>query len=156
MDNDCDTAVDEAGATGSSTFYLDSDRDGYGNSSIGVSACSAPSGYVADNTDCCDADGSAHPGSTAWGEIPSECGSFDYDCDGEETLRISNTGECTDEDLLPTCAVFPAGWLGVIPECGESGSILETCEIYVDVEDFFGTEAYCLPATVTPTVQECR
>ena len=156
VDNDCDTAVDEAGATGSSTFYLDSDRDGSGNPTIAVTACSAPSGYVADNTDCCDADGSAHPGSTVWSELPSACGSFDYDCDGVETLRISTTGGCTYEAPLPTCAVFPEGWLGVIPECGESGSILETCELYSVFEDFSGPEDYCLPEIVTPAVQECR
>ena len=51
VDNDCDTDVDEGVQT---TFYLDADGDGLGDSSDSQDACSAPSGYVADATDLCD------------------------------------------------------------------------------------------------------
>ena len=51
LDNDCDGQVDEGVKT---TFYADSDGDGYGNPSVTTQACSAPTGYVSNNTDCDD------------------------------------------------------------------------------------------------------
>lgn len=46
------------------TVYPDLDADAYGDplSSIFVEDCVIPGGYVADNTDCNDANGSIHPG----------------------------------------------------------------------------------------------
>ncbi|MEW6378698.1 MAG: cohesin domain-containing protein [bacterium] len=56
-DNDCDGQVDEGVK---SSYFQDADGDGYGNPSVSIQACSAPSGYVADNTDCDDADKSIY------------------------------------------------------------------------------------------------
>jgi len=42
-------------------YFADVDGDGYGNPSVSVNACSAPVGYVADNTDCNDANDLLHP-----------------------------------------------------------------------------------------------
>ncbi len=76
IDDDCDTDIDEAGATGESTWYVDGDGDGYGDlSDSGTLACDAPTGTVADNTDCDDASGDVNPGAT---EI---CDGADNDCD---------------------------------------------------------------------------
>ena len=55
LDNDCDGSVDELGASGEATWYLDADSDGYGSSNSVVS-CSQPTGYVANNSDCNDND----------------------------------------------------------------------------------------------------
>lgn len=63
-DNDCNGKIDDGGQT---TYYRDADGDGFGNIAITTSACSAPAGYVANNTDCNDAAGSGgsiHPGAT--------------------------------------------------------------------------------------------
>jgi hypothetical protein len=35
--------------------------------------------------DCCDTDPNVHPGQTAYFTSPSQCGSYDYDCDGAAT-----------------------------------------------------------------------
>jgi hypothetical protein len=35
--------------------------------------------------DCCDTDPNAYPGQTAYFSTPSQCGGFDYDCDGAST-----------------------------------------------------------------------
>ncbi len=43
-------------------FYADTDGDGYGDPAVSVFVCSAPSGYVADNTDCNDTDPNEFPG----------------------------------------------------------------------------------------------
>ena len=53
QDNNCDDVTD-TDATDQSTFYVDSDSDGYGDPDSTVSGCSAPAGSVSDNTDCDD------------------------------------------------------------------------------------------------------
>jgi len=74
IDDDCDGLVDE-GVT--LTFYADVDGDNYGNAASSIQACSAPIGYVADNTDCNDINISVNPGAA---EI---CGNLiDDNCDG--------------------------------------------------------------------------
>ncbi|MBK7964632.1 MAG: T9SS type A sorting domain-containing protein [Bacteroidetes bacterium] len=74
IDDDCDGLVDE-GVT--LTFYADVDGDSYGDASSSIQACSAPFGYVADNTDCDDNNISVNPGSA---EV---CGNLiDDNCDG--------------------------------------------------------------------------
>jgi len=77
-DDDCDGDVDESGAVDPATWYLDSDSDGYGDSSATVEACDAPAGYVEDDTDCDDNDDGVNPGET------EECDDLDTDedCDG--------------------------------------------------------------------------
>ncbi len=76
VDDDCDGAVDEDSAVDADTWYLDADGDGYGDASDSVIGCGAPSGYVADATDCDDDDAAVHPAST---EV---CNGIDDDCDG--------------------------------------------------------------------------
>ncbi|MEW6380808.1 MAG: DUF1566 domain-containing protein [bacterium] len=56
-DNDCDGLVDEGLAR---TYYLDADGDWYGDASESLQACSPPSGYVEDGTDCDDQNGAVH------------------------------------------------------------------------------------------------
>ncbi len=78
IDNDCDGSTDEAGATGEGTWYADDDGDGYGDATYTATACDAPSGYVADATDCEDGDADVNPGEA---EV---CNTIDDDCDGDK------------------------------------------------------------------------
>ncbi|MEW5804759.1 MAG: MopE-related protein [bacterium] len=82
-DNDCDGQVDEGLIR---TYYRDADGDGYGDPAAGIEACSALSGYVANNTDCNDTDRSVHPQAP---EIP--CNGKDDDCQGGD----STSPNCT-------------------------------------------------------------
>ncbi len=77
IDNDCDGTVDEDDATDASTWYADSDGDGYGDASSASTACSQPSGAVADATDCDDGASSVYPGADEY------CNIVDDDCDGD-------------------------------------------------------------------------
>lgn len=60
LDNDCDTLTDDDDPSldlaTQTSWYLDSDGDGYGDASVWVDACEAPSGYVPFGTDCDDTD----------------------------------------------------------------------------------------------------
>ncbi len=74
LDDNCDGTIDEGVQT---TFYRDADADGYGSSSVTVKACSAPTGYVLDSTDCDDTRATVHP------NAPELCGNgIDDDCSG--------------------------------------------------------------------------
>ncbi|MCX4242459.1 FG-GAP-like repeat-containing protein [Paraliomyxa miuraensis] len=59
------------------TWYPDTDGDGHGDASAGMTACLRPQGHVADDTDCDDADGDAFP------DNPEVCDGKDNDCNGE-------------------------------------------------------------------------
>ena len=61
VDNNCDGQIDEGLKT---TFYEDADGDGYGNPQVTTKACSQPSGYVSNNTDCDDTNAAVNPGAT--------------------------------------------------------------------------------------------
>ena len=80
IDNDCDAAIDDADSdldsSTASTWYADSDGDGYGDASSSSLACDQPSGTSSDSTDCDDGASGIHPGAT---EI---CDGEDNDCDG--------------------------------------------------------------------------
>src|SRR6185295_18386709 len=82
VDDDCDTQIDEGVQ---STFYADTDNDTYGNPASSTMACSAPAGYVADNTDCNDGNNAVNPGAT---EV---CNTIDDDCDSQIDEGVQST-----------------------------------------------------------------
>ncbi len=75
IDNDCDGSIDE-GTSGGSTWYADADSDSYGDAATTSTACTMPTGYVTDATDCNDASAGINPGAT---EVCSD--GIDQDCD---------------------------------------------------------------------------
>ena len=62
IDDDCNGVIDNGVPL--NTYYRDTDGDGYGNALVSITACSAPVGYVANNTDCNDANNLINPGRT--------------------------------------------------------------------------------------------
>ncbi|MBD0837059.1 putative metal-binding motif-containing protein, partial [Aestuariibaculum suncheonense] len=78
----CDGEIDEGVKN---TYYADNDGDGYGDAGSSMPACSAPEGYVSDNTDCDDTNITVYPGAE---EL---CDGLDNDCDGEIDEGVKNT-----------------------------------------------------------------
>jgi hypothetical protein len=76
-DNDCDGDTDEDEAVDATTWYADTDSDGYGDVTSSYVACYAPSNHVSDATDCDDSDSAINPAAS---EI---CNGIDDDCDGD-------------------------------------------------------------------------
>jgi len=95
--------------------YRDADGDGYGAGSQ-VYTCSA-SGYVTRGGDCCDTDPFAFPGQTEYIDVPNQCGSFDYSCDGVVIKQNNGPTGCYEAPL--TCRLsadrskcIASGWTG--------------------------------------------
>ncbi|NNL80982.1 MAG: T9SS type A sorting domain-containing protein, partial [Flavobacteriaceae bacterium] len=124
LDNDCDGTVDEGVTT---TYYADADNDGYGDSSSTIQACSAPAGYVADNTDCDDSNNTVYP------NAPELCDGLDNDCDGDidEDLTftiyyadIDNDGFGDPSNSVSTCDGIPAGYVVDNTDCDDSNNTI--------------------------------
>ena len=89
VDDDCNGATDEAGATGCTVFNHDFDGDGWGTSETQC-LCSAESPFTANKSgDCNDGDKDVNP------DTPEECNGKDDDCDN-----------ITDEANAQWCATF--------------------------------------------------
>jgi hypothetical protein len=89
IDDDCDGAVDEDGATGCTAWYRDLDGDGWGQDGTQRCLCAPQPPYtMASGGDCDDQIAAIHPGAD------ERCNLFDDDCDGE-----------VDEDATD-CQVF--------------------------------------------------
>jgi len=91
VDNNCDGNIDEGLM---STFYIDSDNDGYGNSNISVQDCTAPSGYVSNNTDCNDSNNNVYPGNT------ESCDGIDNNCDNVTDEGCGPPPDCDGQYLV--------------------------------------------------------
>lgn len=130
-DNNCNGQTDEGVA---STFYPDQDLDTYGSATGGVQGCSAPVGYVANNTDCNDTTSAIRPGAS---EL---CDSTDNNCNGQTDEAVTSTFY-PDQDLdtygsvtggVQGCSA-PAGYVANNADCHDSDSrihpgVTEVCD----------------------------
>jgi hypothetical protein len=104
------------------TYYRDADGDGYGSPTVTLNACTQPGGYVTNNSDCCDADGNARPGQTAFFTAKNGCGSWDYNCDNVGEPQPSNT--CC---FCDSCSSKRTGQCSPAASCGASLTVETTC-----------------------------
>jgi len=125
IDDNCDGLIDENLAL--TTYYADSDGDGYGNGSVSQISCAQPLGFVLVAGDCNDTNADTHPGAL---EV---CNGSDDDCDG---TTDEGCGPINDEMesaliLFPTtvgiCNLTSGTLIGATPSApAMSGCI--TCE----------------------------
>jgi hypothetical protein len=130
IDDDCDLSVDEGVQT---TFYADTDNDGYGNPSVTQLACTAPSGYVANDSDCNDGNMNINPGAT---EV---CNGIDDNCAGgiDEGVQTTfyadadNDGFGNPSSTTLACTQ-PSGYVSNDDDCNDANmnvnpNATETC-----------------------------
>ena len=113
-------------------FYADADNDGFGDLTNDSLSCSAPVGFVANSTDCNDADAAINP-NTVW--------YMDMDGDLLGDLMTTFTG-CTP----------PTGYVLTSGDCDDANvSVTVPTTYYSDVDqDGFGDDATAADFCVTP------
>ncbi len=163
IDNNCNGLVDnDESAELGTTWYADGDGDGYGNTHIEDVACSAPSGFVGDSSDCNDSDEAYNPGA-----IEDDCSDpNDYNCDGSVGFAdADNDGfpactDCNDADALSTHLAEDADCDSVVTadDCDDTTASLGAltqdgdCDGYVSSEDCDDADA---SSTVVATDADC-
>ncbi|MCC6746757.1 MAG: putative metal-binding motif-containing protein [Deltaproteobacteria bacterium] len=114
-DDNCDGTKDEGVQ---STFYRDSDRDGYGDATKTTLACTAPQGYVPNKDDCDDGDRDAHPGQSSYFDSGSNgTGTFDYNCNTTVEQRWPVVATCAGQPPS-RCNNTSSGWQTAVAGCG--------------------------------------
>jgi hypothetical protein len=118
VDNNCNGTIDEGVKL---TFYRDADGDGFGNAGLTTQACTAPTGYVANSTDCNDANASVHPGAA---EV---CNGVDDNCNGSidegvlVTFYRDADGDTYGNPNVTTVACSaPAGYVANNGDCDDT------------------------------------
>jgi hypothetical protein len=141
VDNNCDGQIDEGLTT---TYYQDADGDGYGNPVVSIQACTQPSGYVLDNSDCNDNDENERPKQT-WYKDEDNDGYSDgtqmTSCSRPVGYKVvselaSTSGDCNDKNaainvVQGTCGIIDpesndsqyawgenVGWINFAPSQG--------------------------------------
>jgi hypothetical protein len=144
IDQDCDGNVDED-AHDATTYYADTDGDGYGDPEVSVKACNPPADHVANSDDCYDGNAEAKPGQTGYFTTDRGDGSYDWNCSGD-TESSTPAGACS---FNGSDCTFAVGWDGAAPACGTSGDVVDSClTVCIGI---------CICEAGTSTVQnECR
>jgi hypothetical protein len=137
VDEDCDGLADNndpsALAATKTTYYLDSDSDGYGNPSISAAYCDLPSGYAANNTDCNDSNAGISPGDS---EI-CDASNVDEDCDGladnndpsalaatKTTYYLDSDGDGYGSTTSAAYCDLPSGYAANNTDCNDSNAAI--------------------------------
>ncbi len=136
IDDNCNGLTDE-GVT--LTFYADADGDTYGNPAVSAQGCTAPNGFVANNTDCNDANGAINPGAN---EV---CNGIDDNCDllVDNGLIFTTYYQDLDADNFGNVAVSvsacspPAGYVLNSTDCNDNNAAInpnavEVCNLIDD------------------------
>ena len=157
VDNDCDTLSDDndpsLDVSTTTSWYRDADADGYGDASTSAAACSVPSGYVADHTDCDDSASWINPS----GSEVCDAANTDEDCDGladdadssvvpstRDTWFLDADGDGYGTTTTTTLACdLPSGYAASSTDCNDSDSTIhpdavEVCDAADADEDCNG------------------
>jgi hypothetical protein len=108
LDDDCDGVADEDDAVDAATWYRDADADGYGSATVTDVACEAPTGWVADATDCDDGSASLDQDDAdgdGWSTCEGDCNDADATLDPSDTDGDGSStceGDCDDTDASRT------------------------------------------------------
>ncbi len=130
IDNDCDGLTDDAdpGIEGQTTWFTDTDGDGYGSTGVFTHACFQPTGFVLNSGDCNDFDPAIHPGAT---EIPND--GIDQNCNGADSIVFPHCDCFSMEELqnLYTYTPWPFGWWSDVPGSCKDAPYDQLMEVWI-------------------------
>ncbi len=126
LDDDCNGQVDDD-AQGASTWYLDSDSDGFGDDATAVTACSPPDIFYTDvGGDCDDTAVDTNPAAQ------EQCDSIDHNCSGEPdetepTWFVDDDGDGFGEigGITQTGCAQPTGYAPNERDCDDSDAAVK-------------------------------
>ena len=130
IDNDCNDEVDDGVLT---TFYFDSDGDGYGTDESAVESCEAGSAEVELGGDCDDADNTYNPGADE-----DDCTDpNDYNCDG--SVQYADA----DDDGWPACTECDDSNADINPDADEiCDEVDNNCDGTIDEDSAVDATTY--------------
>ena len=144
-DDDCNGLIDEGSGSsapqGSALWFEDADSDGYGNPNESALQCISPANFVADSTDCDDANPQINIG------MDEYCNGVDDNCDGDldESTAVDAQNWYPDDDadgygnsigMISACATNPP--LGAVlnsDDCDDSDPNQTRCAKIFNSED---------------------
>lgn len=122
IDDNCDGQLDETYPL--LTWYRDGDADGYGTSTVLLSGCAQPIGYVTIAGDCNDQRNDISPAAS------ERCNDLDDNCDGQrdEGLTLLRSYRDVDGDLYGYSADYvdacarPGGYVSAGGDCNDGNA----------------------------------
>lgn len=108
------------------TYYIDADGDSFGNPANPTSACSQPSGYVTNNSDCNDSNINIKPTAT------ETCNNIDDNCNGQIDEGFTAVIYYADADIdgygnpaisASSCAAVP-GYVTNNSDCNDANNLI--------------------------------
>ncbi len=156
IDDNCNGLIDDGTGT---IWFADADGDTYGDDASTTMACTVPDGYVADNTDCNDANAAINPAAS---EI---CNGLDDNCNGaiDEDLVYDTWYADADGDgfgdaasAVSTCDGAPTGYVSDNTDCNDAISSIypdapESCNGIDDNCNGLTDEGIDLSIAISPT-----
>jgi hypothetical protein len=126
VDDNCDGDADGVGSVDATTWYADTDADGYGDPNAPSGGCEAPSGTVANASDCDDTDAAVHPG------VLEDCDGVDNNCDGNVDEGEATSGSTFYADVdgdgfgdaasTRTACSLPSGYTTSSNDCDDTNA----------------------------------
>jgi hypothetical protein len=135
IDDNCNGQIDEDGAVGGKSWYADTDGDGYGDPNQLKAACSKPTGYVDNSSDCNDKNADINPKAT------EACNGVDDNCDGQidESGALGSTAWYPDKDSdgfgddtgKVTECKKPAGYVADGGDCNDNNANVNPAKLEI-------------------------
>ncbi len=124
--NDCDDTNRSVGAA--SLYFVDVDRDTYGDPTRSELDCTAPMDRVTRGGDCNDADAAIRPMGT------EHCGGADEDCDGRVDEDPAASADCTIPGAVAACVAGVCAVSSCSAGRGDCDTVMAGCETTTDTD----------------------